>query len=330
MNSLYPIKFKPIIKDKIWGGTRLKSVLNKNVAGSNTAGESWEISAVQDNLSTVENGFLKDNDIQEIIEVYMGDLVGDAVYEKFGIEFPLLIKFIDANDFLSIQVHPDDAMALERHNSFGKTEMWYVVDAESDSELIVGFNQEMNKNRYLQHFASGTLREILNFEKVKKDDVFFMPAGRIHATGPGILFAEIQQTSDITYRIYDWDRVGDDGKPREMHTDLAIDAIDYAFRKNLKTNYEAVKNRSSNIINCQYFTTNILNLTQEVERDYNWLDSFIIYMVLDGDMQIKYSHDEEPVIIKKGETVLIPAVLKEIFLKPVTADCKLLEVYIDL
>jgi len=198
MNILYPIKFKPIVKEKIWGGTRLKNLLNKNVEEMSNAGESWEISACGEDLSIVENGFLKDNNIQELIEIYMGDLVGDKVYDKFGLEFPLLIKFIDANDYLSIQVHPDDEFAFKHHNSFGKTEMWYIVDAEKDAELIVGFNQEMNKQKYLQHYGSGTLRDVLNFDKVKNDDVFFMPAGRVHATGPGILFAEIQQTSDLT------------------------------------------------------------------------------------------------------------------------------------
>ncbi len=329
MNALYPIKFEPIILDKIWGGSRLKNALGKHTGKTDTAGESWEISSYGKNLSVVENGFLKGNNIQELIEVYMGDLVGDKVYEKFGVEFPLLIKFIDANDWLSIQVHPDDELAFERHNSFGKTEMWYIIEAEKDAELIAGFNKEINKEKYLQHFGSGTLRNILNFEKVNKGDVFFMPAGRVHATGPGILFAEIQQTSDLTYRIYDWDRVGADGKPRETHTKLALDAMDYSYHKNYKTEYSVNKNKSSEIVKCKYFTTNIIELNQEIEKDYNKLDSFVIYMAIDGKTLIQYSENEKPMVIKKGETVLMPAIFKQVFLKPVLGKSKLLEVYID-
>lgn len=328
MNTLYPLKFKTICKEKIWGGQKLKNILNKPVDNLPNVGESWELSGVQGELSVVSEGFLADNNIEELIEIYMGDLVGDAVYEKFGNEFPLLIKFIDANDYLSIQVHPDDDLAKERHNSYGKTEMWYVMDAEPDAELIVGFNQEMNKQKYLQYFGSGMLREVLNVEKVKQGDVFFMPAGRIHATGPGILFAEIQQTSDITYRIYDWDRVGDDGKPRELHTELAIDAIDYAFQKEFKTKYQAELNKSSQIVDCPFFTTNVVLLNKKLERDFNWLDSFVIYMALEGDTKLYYSEEKDPIVIKKGETVLVPAVLKELFLEPVSVDSRLLEVFI--
>ncbi|MBI9066388.1 MAG: class I mannose-6-phosphate isomerase [Salinivirgaceae bacterium] len=328
MSTLYPIKFNPIFKEKIWGGQKLKNLLNKSVDENIKMGESWEISGVSGDLSVVENGFLQDNTIEELIEIYMGDLVGDKVYEQFGLEFPLLIKYIDANDYLSIQVHPDDDLARERHNSYGKTEMWYVIDAEKEAELIAGFNQEMDKTKYLQHFGSGTLREVLNFEKVKTGDVFFMPAGRVHATGPGILFAEIQQTSDITYRIYDWDRFGDDGKPREMHTELAIDAIDYNYHKEVKTPYKEEINKSSEIIKCPYFTTNIINLNSKVVKDYFSLDSFVIYMGIDGDTKITYSETEE-IILKKGETLLIPAILPEIGLEPLSKESKILEVYID-
>ncbi len=327
MSALYPLKFNAIIKNKIWGGERLAKVLNKEVDGALKAGESWEISAVQGDLSLVKEGYLAGNNIEEIIEVYMGDLVGEKVYDKFGVEFPLLIKFIDANDWLSIQVHPDDAMAKARHNSYGKTEMWYIVDAEKDAELIAGFNQALDKEKYLQHFGGGTLREVLNFEKVQAGDVFFMPAGRVHATGPGILFAEIQQTSDVTYRIYDWDRLGDDGKPRELHTDLAIDAIDFKPVDAYKTSYAMTSNVSSEVISSPYFKTNILSFNKEVEVDYNALDSFVIYMGLEGEAAIHYAEDKDPVRIAKGETVLMPAVLTNNKLLPVSGSVKLLEVW---
>jgi len=228
MNTLYPIKFQPILKDKIWGGPRLKDILNKSTE-SDKCGESWEISSVQGNLSIVRNGFLTGNNLQELIEVYMGDLVGDKIYSLFGIEFPLLIKFIDANDILSVQVHPDDELARVRHDAYGKTEMWYIIDAEENAELIAGFNRDLNRETYIRHLQGKTLKEILNFEKVRKGDVFFTPAGRVHAVGAGILLAEIQQTSDITYRIYDWERVDDKGNPRELHTELALDALDFKF-----------------------------------------------------------------------------------------------------
>jgi mannose-6-phosphate isomerase len=194
---LYPIKFKPILKDVIWGGTRLRNVLGKANA-SDTCGESWEISAIQGKISVVDNGFLKGNNLQEIIEIYMGELLGDHIYEKYGLEFPLLIKFLDANDLLSIQVHPDDELAKERHNAYGKTEMWYIIATEENAKLISGFTKPISKEIYLEHFKNITLPDILNYENVKPGDVFFIPAGRVHAIGSGILLAEIQQTSDIT------------------------------------------------------------------------------------------------------------------------------------
>ncbi len=228
--TLYPLKFKPILKDKIWGGAKLRDVLGKKA--SDKAGESWEISSVEGDISIVENGFLAGNSLLEVAEVYMGDLVGDSIFDRFGVEFPLLIKFIDAADFLSVQVHPDDAMARERHNSYGKTEMWYIVESDQ-GELIAGFNRKLDREQYLRHFNGGSLKEILNHEAVAPGDIYFMPAGRIHAIGPGVLLAEIQQTSDVTYRIYDWDRIDDQGNPRELHTDLALDAIDFSFHSSL-------------------------------------------------------------------------------------------------
>lgn len=328
MSSLYPLKFVPVLKEKVWGGNRLSTILNKDTKGLSKVGESWELSGVKGNVSEVKEGYLAENTIEELIEIYMGDLVGDKVYDKFGLDFPLLIKFIDANDWLSIQVHPDDDMALERHESYGKTEMWYVIDAEKDSELITGFNQELDENKYIQHFGGGTLREVLNFEKVDAGDVFFMPAGRVHATGPGILFAEIQQSSDITYRIYDWDRVGEDGSPRELHTEKALGALDFEVADNYKTPYQIIKNKSNNIISSPFFKTNILELDEELECDYSQIDSFIIYMGIKGRTEIHFEEQGEPIVIEKGETVLLPAVLKHIVLKP-EGDSKILEVYIE-
>jgi mannose-6-phosphate isomerase len=326
MNRLYPLKFKPIIKDKIWGGTRLRTLLNKKTK-SDKAGESWEISCYPGDISRVKTGFLAGNNLEELIEVYMGDLVGDEVFERFGTVFPLLVKYIHANDVLSIQVHPDDELAAKSLNSFGKTEMWYVVEAEKDAEIIVGFNRQANQELYLEHLRSNTLLQLLNAEKTYEGDVFFLPAGRIHAIGKGILLAEIQQTSDATLRIYDFDRLGDDGKPRPLHTDLALKAMDYNFYQEYKTAYERTLNQSNRILSCPYFTTNFLELTRPVEKDYHDLDSFVIYMCLEGSLVLQYYGTEEEVA-DKGETMLLPAAIKEIRLIP-QPYARILEVFID-
>lgn len=324
--SLYPLKFNPILKDKIWGGSKLKTVLNKDFSPLPNAGESWEISGVEGDVSVVSNGFLEGNNLEELIEIYMGDLVGDHVYENFGIEFPLLIKFIDANDVLSIQVHPDDVLSKERHNAFGKTEMWYVIEADKGSELIVGFNQKVDKDTYIKKLEEGRLEEILNNEPVAKGSCFFIPAGRVHAIGKGILLAEIQQTSDVTYRIYDFNRTDDKGTPRELHTELAVDAIDYSFEKKYKTEYQSEINKTSELVRCPYFTTNLLEFDQPVEKNYIDLDSFVIYMCLEGAFEISYGEGEK-IDVQKGETVLIPASLDDLILKPLQKT-QLLEVYI--
>ena len=321
--TLYPLKFKPIVKDKIWGGPKLRDVLGKKA--SDKAGESWELSGVEGDISVVENGFLAGNSIQELAEVYMGDLLGDKIYERFGVEFPLLIKFIDAADFLSVQVHPDDAMARERHNSYGKTEMWYIVESDK-GQLIAGFNRKLEKELYLQHFKAGSLKEILNYEDVAPGDIYFMPAGRVHAIGAGVLLAEIQQTSDVTYRIYDWDRTDEQGHPRELHTDLALDAIDFAFHSKYKTDYLPLLNSTVNAVDSPFFTTSVIQLDQPVEKDFNLIDSFVIYMCMEGAVGITYGKGEVETM-KKGETLLIPAELKNLALIPTEAS-SLLEVYI--
>jgi mannose-6-phosphate isomerase len=326
MNRLYPLKFKPIIKDKIWGGTKLKTVLNKKTR-NDKAGESWEISGYPGSVSQVRNGFLAGNSLEELIEVYMGDLVGDNVFEKFGTLFPLLIKFIDANDILSIQVHPDDKLALEQFGSFGKTEMWYIIQAEAGSEIIVGFNKAVTKESYLAHLNNKSLLSILNKEKTSEGDVFFISPGRIHAIDKGILLAEIQQTSDATLRIYDFDRVDDKGKPRELHTEKALEAIDFKVYPQYKTNYSKAPNQPNLLATCQYFTTNYFNLTNKVEREYTEIDSFVIYMCLKGKITLGYNTDEKEQL-DTGDTVLLPAEIKKVQLLP-EGEAKLLEIYID-
>ena len=325
MSTLYPLKFTPILKEKIWGGKKLNQLLNKPLGKLNNAGESWEISGVKGDESVVSNGFLKGNTLSEVLEIYMGELVGDKVFQQFGHEFPLLIKFIDANDILSIQVHPDDQLAKERHQAYGKTEMWYVMQAEKDASLISGFNQEVSKEQYLKAVKNDTLESLLANHRVQKGDVFYIPAGRVHATGRGILIAEIQQTSDVTYRIHDFNRKDDKGETRELHTDLAVDAIDYTNTEKLRTEYSLVTNQPNQVVSCDYFKTNIIELDQSLERDFYGLDSFLIYLCVEGELEVHYNNNTEQV--KTGETILIPADLRSITLVP-TPQCKVIEVHV--
>ncbi|MBR5434309.1 MAG: class I mannose-6-phosphate isomerase [Bacteroidales bacterium] len=323
---LYPLKFQHIYKDKIWGGNKFRTILGRKDVKSETCGESWEISAVQDNVSVVSNGYLKGNDLQELIEVYMDEIVGQKVYEKFGIEFPLLVKFLDTNDLLSVQVHPDDAVAKERHKAYGKTEMWYVMDADEGGNLIIGFEKDSSKQEFSKAIEEGKVPQLLHSEIAKKGDVFFLPAGRVHSIGKGLLVAEIQQTSDITYRIFDWNRVDADGNSRELHLGLAMDVIDYTAQDDYKTHYTEKQNATNELVSCQYFQTNLLRFNQVVEKDYYSLDSFVIYMCMEGSASIDFggSYEEQ---ITKGETVLIPAALHSVKLTP-RGEASLLEVYI--
>ncbi|MDO6597585.1 mannose-6-phosphate isomerase [Oceanihabitans sp. 2_MG-2023] len=318
----YPIKFKPILKEKIWGGQKLKNLLNK-VTNLSNIGESWEISDLEEVTSVVANGVLKGKTIKELLEVYKGDLLGNKNYIKFGAKFPLLIKFIDAKENLSVQLHPNDTLAAARHNSFGKSEMWYVLQADEDANLIVGFNQETTPEKYIKHLEDETILDILNFEKIKEGDSYFVEVGRIHAIGAGVMLAEIQQTSDITYRVYDWDREDAEGNQRELHNDLAIDAINFQLKDNFRVNYSKIENQENEMVDCPYFTTNYLEITATIKKE-NKVDSFIIYMCVSGEVEIETAHASE--IIKKGETLLLPAAIKTYQIS--SKKGKLLEVYV--
>ncbi|MCD4697603.1 MAG: class I mannose-6-phosphate isomerase [Bacteroidales bacterium] len=327
MKKLYPLKFKPIYKDKIWGGQKIKTVLGKDFKPLPNCGEVWVLSGVEKNQTEISNGFLEGNELNELVEIYMEELVGDNVYQKFGNEFPILIKFIDANDWLSIQVHPDDELALKRHNSLGKTEMWYIMDAEEGSELISGFSKEVDKAGYQKHLENKTLKDIMNFSKVKKGEVYYMPAGRVHALGPGILLAEIQQTSDLTYRIYDWDRIDSAGMVRELHTEKALDALDFKVYENYKSEYDKKLNETVGVVESPYFTTNLLHLDKPVKKNYAELDSFVIYICVEGRVTLKANSIEYSLDL--GEAVLLPAQLNKTEIHP-TTESKILEVYMIL
>lgn len=325
MSIQYPLKFEPKLKERIWGGNKLNAVLNKKTEKGNI-GESWELSDVKGDVSVVANGKYKGTSLQYLIDRYGATLLGGKVFKRFGKKFPLLIKFIDAKEALSIQLHPHDDLAKKRHDSFGKTEMWYVMQADEGANLIVGFKKDSNKEEYLKHLEEKTLLEILNVDEVKKGDVYFIPTGRIHAIGAGVLLAEIQQTSDITYRIYDWDRKDDQGNERELHTELALDAIDYKAVKKYSADYKTERNKSKNIVDCQYFTTNIIDLNGTVKIDNPDKDSFIIYMAVDGCATFIYNGGKE-IELDKGETLLMPACLTEFQIKS-EEKTEILEVYI--
>lgn len=322
MNQL--LKFKPILKDKIWGGEKLIKLLNKKSTRKDI-GESWEISDVEGDTSVVLNGNLKGKSLKELISEHKAALVGEKVYQHFGEKFPLLIKFIDAKEALSIQLHPNDALAKKRHNSFGKTEMWYVMQADEKANLIVGFKKEVTPKEYVQHLKSKTLLDILNVDEVKKGDVYFIPTGRVHAIGAGVLLAEIQQTSDITYRVYDWDRPNPDGTFRELHTEEAIDAIDYSVKKTYKSEYSKQQNTSKEIVTCPYFTTNVLPIKGTISINHNNKDSFVIYMCVAGSVEFQYENKTEK--LHFGETILVPASIKTILISS-EEKAELLEVYI--
>ncbi|MDT0642644.1 type I phosphomannose isomerase catalytic subunit [Zunongwangia sp. F363] len=319
----YPLKFTPILKEKIWGGNKLKDILNKHSIVENL-GESWEISGVAENVSVVENGDLRGTSLKKLIEEHKGKFVGEKIYEQFGDDFPLLIKFIDASTELSVQLHPNDRLAKKRHNSFGKTEMWYIMQADENAKINVGFKESINREEYLNALEANEITKLLNFEEVKKGDSFFINTGKVHAIGAGVLLAEIQQTSDITYRIYDWDRVDADGNSRELHTALAIDAIDFERKDDFKLNYEKRLNESTNIAQCQYFTTNYLPVNGKVNKDYTKTDSFVIYMCVSGRAEIATKGNVET--IQQGQTILIPANIEKVHIQ--SKDCELLEVYI--
>lgn len=322
---LYPLKFKPQFVEKIWGGNKIQSVLGKNTEGIQKVGESWEISGLEGRVSEISNGFLAENDLNEIIEVYMTDLVGEKIFDEFGLGFPLLIKFIDAAENLSVQVHPDDALAMRRYGMNGKTEMWYVIQADEGAGLYVGFKKGVTKQDYLKAVANGTVEALLEFYPVKPGDAFFIPAGTVHAIGKGVLLTEIQQSSDITYRIFDWNRKDANGLSRELNTAEAEEALNFGTQAKFKIDYCIEKERTNSVIDCDQFKVNVMTFSQPVEKVYAKIDSFIIYICIDG--KVKIQHEGSTETIQKGECVLVPSIATSLQLIPET-ETKLLEVHL--
>lgn len=319
--NLYPLQFNPILKERIWGGEKLKTILNKPIVSPIT-GESWELSAVEGDCSIVANGDFKGYTLIEIIENHPEELLGTKVFEKFGKQFPLLFKFLDAREDLSIQVHPNDALAQKRHNSFGKTEMWYVMQADPKSRLIVGFKEDSNATEYVEKLEKNELLSILDTKEVQKGDVFFLETGTVHAIGAGLVIAEIQQTSDITYRLFDFNRKDAHGNTRELHVDLALDAINYQ-RVETQKEYAKFVNQSNTMVDCPYFTTNYIPLQGEMVVNKTE-ESFTVYMVVDGCFSIDINGLEYS--YQTGDTVLVPAALQ---LFTLSGNASLLEIYIS-
>ncbi|WP_299440017.1 type I phosphomannose isomerase catalytic subunit [uncultured Aquimarina sp.] len=320
---MYILKFQPILKEKIWGGSKLNNLLDKDPKGS-SIGESWEISDVEGEHSVLINGVFKGKTLKELLSTYKEKLVGEKNFRRFGTKFPLLIKFIDAKEDLSVQLHPGDEIAKRKHNSLGKTEMWYVTQADQNANIIVGFNQNVNPELYQKHVANKTIKDILHYESVVAGDTFFVYSGLIHAIGKGVLLAEIQQTSDITYRVYDWDRTDAEGNYRELHQEDALEAIDFNNNTDYKVSYHPKKNQTTDLVNCPHFITNLLEVDKEVLVSHSTFDSFVIYMCVEGEAKIESG--EQKMTITLGETILVPASIKEI--KVISGGVKLLQTYI--
>ena len=323
---MYPLKFEPILKQTLWGGEKIIPFKHLNETLSNV-GESWEVSAVEGSESVVANGPEKGMTLPEMVRRYKEELVGEANYARFGEKFPLLIKFIDAKLDLSIQVHPDDALAKKRHNSFGKNEMWYVISADPGAKLISGFSQEITPKEYKERVHDGTFAEVLQSCAIQPGDVFYVPAGRVHGIGAGAFVAEIQQTSDITYRIYDYNRKDKNGKTRELHTAQAADAINFAdVQDDFRTAYDHVQNEPVEVVACPYFTTSVYDMTEEITCDYSELDSFVIFICVEGSCRLTDNENNE-ISLQAGETVLLPATTQNITIVP-DQHVKLLETYV--
>jgi mannose-6-phosphate isomerase len=323
----YPLKFTPIFKEMIWGGKALREQLGKQTS-SDKVGESWELSGVEHNISQITNGEYAGWDLQSWIAQNPAMALGKTIAEKHGNQFPLLIKFIDACDDLSIQVHPNDDMAWRYHQSAGKTEMWYVLNHTPNASLISGFSKQLSSETYAEYVQNGTLVDALQAHRVQRGDVFFIPAGRVHAIGKGILLLEIQQTSNLTYRIFDYNRKDAQGNPRELHTEKAQEAIDYTVCSDYKTHYETQKNAPGLLVSSSYFTVNLIDFDKPVKRNYTVFDSFVIYVCTQGSAQIEYALGKTETITM-GETVLLPAAIKQVQLLPQTTSTSIVETFIE-
>ena len=316
------IKFEPLLKQTLWGGDKIIPFKHLNDTLENV-GESWEISGVKDNETIVSEGEYKGKSLNQLVRELKGKLVGQENYERFGDEFPLLIKFIDARQDLSIQVHPTDEIAHRQGKTRGKTEMWYALESAPGAQLYNGLKQQITPEQYKQMVENDTITDALARYEVNEGDVFFIPAGRIQAIGAGCFVAEIQQTSDVTYRIYDFKRKDKNGNYRELHTELAAESIDYTVLPNYRAEYERTKNEGVQVATCPYFTTAVYDLTEPMTLDYTELDSFVILIAVKGEGTIKANGQETT--CRMGDTILLPATTAEV---KIEGTVKFLETFV--
>lgn len=326
--QLYPFLFEPNLHPVVWGGNQLRPY--KGLAPSEEPiGESWEVSAVPSSTSIIANGALAGKDLITAINEQPDAILGKAVNKKYKGKLPLLVKFIDAKHDLSIQVHPNDEMAMREHGKMGKSEMWYIIKAEEGAHLYAGFKQKISPYEYQKRVEDGSITEVLADHQVKAGDVFYLPAGRVHAICGGILLAEVQQSSDVTYRIFDYNRPGMDGKPRELHTELAAQALDYNVIDNYRTEYEDSPNKAVQIIDSPYFSVRVMTVSKSFHRDLKKYDSFIITMCLEGDCTIKVRSTGDEILLKEGNSTLIPASIADYDIIPQQGKTCILDAFID-
>ena len=326
--QLYPLLFEPNLHSVVWGGNQLRPY--KGLEPSDEPiGESWEVSAVPTSISIVSNGVFAGKDLISVINENPDAILGKKVNEKYNGKLPLLVKFIDAKRDLSIQVHPNDEMAMREHGKMGKSEMWYVIKADEGAHLYAGFNQEITPYEYQKRVEDGSITDVLADHQVKAGDVFYLPAGRVHAICGGILLAEVQQSSDVTYRNFDYNRLGLDGKPRELHTELAAKALDYHVIDNYRTEYSEISNKAVQIIESPYFCVRVLEVSKAFHRDLRKYDSFIITMCIEDDCKLRVRSTGEEVLLKQGNSTLIPAAIADYDIIPLNGKTRILDAFID-
>ncbi len=328
MNRLYPLLFQPNLHTVVWGGDRICGYKGLDMQQKNI-GESWEVSAVPTSKSIVSNGELAGRDLVSVVDEAPDEILGKAVSEKYNGQLPLLVKFIDSAKPLSIQVHPNDEMARREHGKSGKTEMWYVIDAQPGSFLYAGFKQEITPEEYKRRIADGTITDVLAKHEVKRGDVFYLPAGRVHAIGSGILLCEVQQSSDVTYRIYDYNRPGLDGKPRELHTELAARALNFHVEEEYRTIYRDETNSANLIIDSPYFSVRVSSVTHPFHRNLLKYDSFVICVCMRGDCKIKMRATGDEIVLRSGNSCLIPAAIADYDVVPLDGSSTILDAFID-
>ena len=328
MKRLYPLLFQPNLHTVVWGGDRICGYKGLDMQQKNI-GESWEVSAVPTSKSIVSNGELAGRDLVSVVDEAPDEIFGKAVSEKYNGQLPLLVKFIDSAKPLSIQVHPNDEMARREHGKSGKTEMWYVIDAQPGSFLYAGFKQEITPEEYKRRIADGTITDVLAKHEVKRGDVFYLPAGRVHAIGSGILLCEVQQSSDVTYRIYDYNRPGLDGKPRELHTELAARALNFHVEEEYRTIYRDETNSANLIIDSPYFSVRVSSVTHPFHRNLLKYDSFVICVCMHGDCKIKMRATGDEIVLRSGNSCLIPAAIADYDVVPLDGSSTILDAFID-